>query len=91
MLLNGTEHVPGLMRNLISLVFLHEKGWLYQTADKNTLRVMHGGYTILVSEKSDAHQQYMKDNVVEGGSIEWQCFCSRDSATVGLASLSYLE
>jgi hypothetical protein len=47
---------------------LHEEGWLYQAApDKKTLRVMHGGKTVMVGEKSCAHQYKPKGSVVGGG------------------------
>jgi hypothetical protein len=50
-LLKGVKHVPGLRTNLISLGILHEEGWLYQAApDKKTLRVMHGGKTVMIGE-----------------------------------------
>jgi hypothetical protein len=47
-LLKGVKHVSGLQSNLISLGILHEEGWLYQAAPyKKTLKVMHGGKTVL--------------------------------------------
>ena len=70
-LLKDVKHVPGLRRNLISLGILHEKGWLYQGApDKKTLRVMHGGKTVMIGEKSSAHQYKLKGSVVEGGVMD---------------------
>ena len=57
MLLKDVKHVPGLTRNLISLGLLHEEGWLYQVVpDKKTLSVMHTGKTVMIGEKSSAHQ-----------------------------------
>ena len=80
MLLKGVKHVPGLRRNLISLGILHEEGWLYQAApDKKTLRVIHGGKTVMVGEKSSAHQYNLKKSVVEGGVMN-------GNATMGLFS-----
>jgi hypothetical protein len=70
-LLKGVKHVPGLTRNLISLGLLHEQGWLYQAIpDKKTLRVMHGGKTVMIGEKSSAHQYKLKGNIVEGGVMD---------------------
>jgi hypothetical protein len=70
-LLKGVKHVLGLRTNLISLGILHEKGWLYQeTPDKSTLRVMHGGKTVMVGEKSCAHQYKLKGSVVGGGVMD---------------------
>ena len=60
-ILKGVKHVPGLKRNLISLGFLNEEGWLYQAApNRRTLRVMHGGKTVMLGEKSGAHQYELK-------------------------------
>jgi hypothetical protein len=65
-LLKGVKHVPGLHMNLISLVILHEEGWLYQAApDKKTLRVMLGGKTVMIGEKSCAHHDWWSHG--------WQC------------------
>ena len=70
-LLKGVKHVPGLTRNLISLGLLHEEGCLYQAVpDKKTLRVMHGGKTVMIGEKSIAHQYKLKGTVVEGGVMD---------------------
>ncbi|CAO2142897.1 unnamed protein product [Urochloa humidicola] len=75
-LLKGVKHVPGLRRNLISLGILHEEGWLYQGApDKKTLRVMHGGKTVMIGEKSSAHQYKLKGSVVEGGVMDDNAIC----------------
>jgi hypothetical protein len=50
---------------------LHEEGWLYQAApDKKTLRVMHRGKTVMVGEKSCAHQYKLKGSVVGGGVMD---------------------
>jgi len=68
MLIKGVKHVPGLRRNLISLGLLHDKRWLYHAAlDKKTLRVMREGKTIMVGEKSSAHQYKLMGSVVKGG------------------------
>jgi len=72
-LLKGVKHVPRLMRNLILLVLLHEESWLYQAVlDKKTLRAMHGCKTVMIGEKSNAHQYKLKESVVEGGWIAIQ-------------------
>jgi hypothetical protein len=71
MLLKGVKHVPGLRRNLISLGILHGEGWLYQAVpDKKTLRVMHGDKTVMIGEKSSAHQYKLMGSVVEGGVMD---------------------
>jgi len=71
MLLKGVKHVSGLRRNLISLGLLHDKGWLYQAApDKKTLRVMREGKTVMVGEKSSAHQYKLMGRVIEGGIMD---------------------
>jgi hypothetical protein len=70
-LFKGVKHVPGLRTNLISLAILHEEGWMYHAMpDKKTLRVMHGGKTIMVGEKSCAHQYMLKGSVVGGGVMD---------------------
>jgi len=67
MLLKGVKHMPGQQRNLISLELLHDEGWLYQAAsDKKTLRVMREVKTVMVAEKSSAHQYKLMGSVVEG-------------------------
>jgi hypothetical protein len=91
-LLKGVKHVPGLKRNLILLGLLHEEGWLYQeVCDKKTLRVMHGGKTIMIGEKSSAHQYKLKGSVVEGGVKDGNAnvavFYPGGDAAVGSASL----
>jgi hypothetical protein len=69
-LLKCVKHVAGLTRNLISLGLLHEEGWLYQAdLDKKALRVMHGGKTVIIGEKSGAHQ-YKQKGIVEGGVMD---------------------
>ena len=69
MLLKGVKHVRGL-KNLISHGLLHGEGWLYQAVhDKKTLRVMHGGKTVMIGEKSSACQYKLKGSVVKGGVI----------------------
>lgn len=94
MLLNGVKHVLGLSRNLISLGLLHEEGWLYQAVpDKKTLRVMYGGHTIMIGEKSSAHQQKLKGSVVKGrvmnnGNANVVVFYSGGDAAVRSASSS---
>ncbi|KAG8087761.1 hypothetical protein GUJ93_ZPchr0010g8444 [Zizania palustris] len=46
---------------------IHEEGWLYQAVpDKKTLRVMHGGKTVMIGEKSGTHQYKLQGSVVEG-------------------------
>ena len=71
MLLKGVKHVPGLRRNLISLGLLHDEGWLYQAApDKKTLRVMREGNTVMIGEKSSAHQYKLMGSIVEGGVMD---------------------
>ena len=71
MLLKGVKHVPGLRRNLISLGLLHNEGWLYQAApNKKTLRVMREGKTVMVGEKSSAHQYKLMGSVVESGVMD---------------------
>jgi hypothetical protein len=70
-LLKGVKHVSGLRTNLISLGIFHEEGWLYQAVpDKKSLRVMHGGKTVMVGEKSCAHQYKPKGSVVGGGVMD---------------------
>ena len=78
MLLKGVKYVPGLRRNLILLGLLHDEGWLYQAApDKKTLRVMRKGKTIMIGEKSSAHQYNLMGSVVESGVMD-------DNATVAV-------
>jgi hypothetical protein len=78
------KHVPGLRTNLISLGILHEERWLYQSApDKKTSRVMHGGKTVMVGEKSCAHQYNVKGNTVEGGVIDGNATMAVFYTTVG--------
>ena len=71
MLLKGVKYVPGLQRNLILLGLLNDEGWMYKAApDKKTLRVMREGKTVMVGEKSGAHQYKLMGNVVEGGIMD---------------------
>ena len=93
-LLKGVKHVPGLRRNLISLGLLHDEGWLYQTVpDKKTLRVMREGKTVMVGEKSSAHQYKLMKNVVKGGVMDGNAtvvvFCSNVDKAAGSASSGY--
>jgi hypothetical protein len=83
-LLKGVKHVSGLWTNLISLGILHEEGWLYQAApNKKTLRVMHGGNTVMVGEKSCAHQYKLKGSVVGGGVMDGNASMVEFYPTVG--------
>jgi hypothetical protein len=83
-LLKGVKHVPELQTNQISLGILHEEGWLYQAApDKKTLRVMHGGKTIMVGEKSCAHQYKLKGSVAGGGVMDGNASMAMFYPTVG--------
>ena len=91
MLLKGVKHVPGLRRNLISLGLLHDEGWLYHAApDKKTLRVMREDKTVMVGEKSSAHQYKLMGSVVEGGVMDGittvTVFCSKVDKRAGSAS-----
>ena len=91
MLLKGVKHVPGLRRNLISLGLLHDKRWLYHAApDKKTLRVMREGKTIMVGEKSGAHQYKLMGSVVESGVMDGNAtvavFCPKVDKAAGSAS-----
>ena len=71
MLLKGVKYVWGLWRNLISLGLLHDEGWLYQAAsDKKTLRVMREVKTVMVAEKSSAHQYKLMGSIIEGGVMD---------------------
>ena len=71
MLLKGIKYVPRLRRNLISLGLVHDEGWLYQTTpDKKTLRVIREGKTVMVGEKSSAHQYKLMGSIVEGGVMD---------------------
>jgi len=90
-ILKGVRHVPGLTRNLILLGLLHEGGWLYQVApDTKTLRVIHGGKTVMVGENFEAHQYKLQGSVVDGGVMDGNAtvavFCPEDGAAVGSAS-----
>ena len=83
--------MPGLRRNLISLGLLHDEGWLYQAApDKKTLRVMREGKTVMVGEKSSAHQYKLMGSVAEGGVMECNAivavFCPKVDKAAGSAS-----
>ena len=63
--------MPRLQRNLISLGLLRDEGWLYQTTpDKKTLRVIREGKTVMVGEKSSAHQYKLMGRVIEGGIMD---------------------
>ena len=91
MLLKGVKHVPGLQRNLISFGLLHDEGWLYQAApDKKTLRVMREDKTVMVGEKSSAHQYKLMGSVVEGGVMDGTAivavFCPKAEKAAGSAS-----
>jgi hypothetical protein len=91
LLLKGVKHVPGLTKNLISLGLLHEEGWLFQAVpDKKTLRVMQGGKTMMIGEKSSAHQYKLKGSIVEGGVMDGNAnvavFYPGGDAAVGSAS-----
>ena len=63
---------------------------MYQAAPDKTLRVMHGGKTIMVGERSSAHQYKLKGSVVEGGVTDGNAsravFCLGDGKAAGLAS-----
>ena len=83
--------MPRLRRNLISLGLLCDEGWLYQAApDKKTLRVMRKDKTVMVGEKSSAHQYKMMGSVVEGGVTDSiatvAVFCPKVDKAAGLAS-----
>ena len=70
---------------------MHDEGWLYQAApDKKTLRVMRKDKTVMVGEKSSAHQYKLKGNVVEGrvmdGTATVAVFCPKVDKAVGPAS-----
>ena len=70
-ILKGVKHVPGLRRNLISLGLLHEDGWLYHVEpDRRTMKVMQGGKTVLMGEKSGAHQYNLRGSIVKGGVMD---------------------
>ena len=89
--LKGVNHVPRLQRNLISLGLLHDEGWLYQAApDKKILRVMRKGKTIMIGEKSSAHQYKLMGSVVEGGVMDGNAtvavFCPKVDKEAGSAS-----
>ena len=84
--------MPGLRRNLISLGLLHDEGWLYHAApDKKTLRVMREGKTVMVVEKSSAHQYKLMGSLVEGGVMDGNAtvvvFCPKVDKEAGSASL----
>jgi hypothetical protein len=50
---------------------LHDEGWLYQVAlDKKISRVMREYKTVMVGEKSSAHQYKLMGSVVEGGVMD---------------------
>ena len=64
---------------------------MYQAApDKKTLRVMREDKTVMVGEKSSAHQYKLMGSVVEGGVIEDNAtvvmFCPKNGEVVGSAS-----
>jgi len=70
---------------------LHDEGWLYQAVpDKKTLRVMREGKTVMVGEKSSAHQYKLMGSVVEGGVMDGittvTVFCSKVDKRAGSAS-----
>ena len=84
--------MPGLRRNLISLGLLHDEGWLYQAApDKKTLRVMRKDKTVMVGEKSSAHQNKLMGSIVEGGVMDGTgtvvVFCPKVDKVTGSAWL----
>ena len=57
---------------------------------KKTLRVMREGKTVMVSDKSSAHQYKLMGSVVEGGVIDGTAtvtvFCSKIDKAAGSAS-----
>jgi hypothetical protein len=58
--------------------------------EKKTLRVMYGGKTVMIGEKSSAHQYKLKGGVVEGGVMDGNAnvvvFYPDGDAAVGSAS-----
>jgi hypothetical protein len=94
MLLKGVKHVTRLTRNLILLGSLHEEGWLYQAiSDKKTLRVIHGSKTVMIGEKSSAHQYKLKGNIVKdevmNDNANVTVFYPSGDAAIGSASSSH--
>ena len=82
--------MPELRRNPISLGLLHDEGWLYQAApDNKTLRVMREGKTVMVGEKSSAHQYKLMRSVVKGGVMDGNAtmvvFCPNVGKVAGSA------
>ena len=66
------------------------KDYYQASPDKKTLRVMREGKTVMVGEKSSAHQYKMMGRIVEGGVTDGiatvAVFCPKIDKAAGLAS-----
>ena len=65
---------------------------MYQAAfDKKTLRVIQEGKTVIIGEKSSAHQYKLMGSVVEGGVMDGNAtvavFCPKVDKAAGTVSL----
>jgi len=69
--LRGVRHVPGLLRNLISLGALHVDGMLFRTEpDGKTMRIMKGDETMMIGERMASHLYKLQGCPVAGGATE---------------------
>ena len=59
------------------------KDYYQASPDKKTLRVMREGKTVMVGEKSSAHQYKLKESVVEGGVMDGNATMAGFCPTVG--------